>query len=758
MPRWPLRPLALLFACTPVHGQQVEPVSEKPLRPEDRTHWAFQPPRRPPVPTVRDGAWIRTPVDAFILARLEAAGQRPSPPADKLTLLRRAYLDLVGLPPSPEEQDAFLADSSPGAYEKAVDRLLSTPQYGERWAQHWLDVVRFAESNGYEADGDRPHAWRYRDYVAASFNADKPYNRFLTEQLAGDELAAGKDLRTAADLWVATGLHRCGPVHLISGNVDPEPIRQEVLTEYVWGVSAAVLGLTINCARCHDHKFDPVSQADYYRLQAFFAGAQFKEVEFATPEEKKAIEARTAALMEKIKPLKAQVEAIDGPHRQRLQAAKKAKLEPMYREALDADPKKRTEEQKRLAKDAETLLKVTWDEIHAALSPEERVKREALRAQQHALEAQLPPPPAAAWAIADDGKNPPTHVLKRGEVKRKGGVVEPAFPRVLTSGVRSQESGVRLKRTDLARWVTQPDHPLTARVFVNRVWQHHFGRGLVGTPNDFGLRGEKPTHPELLDYLATEFVATGWQLKPIHRMIVLSATYRQSAVGSRQSAIDPDNKLLWRMNRQRLDAEALRDSVLAAAGTLTRQVGGPSVRVPLEPEVYDLIFTEGEPDGLWHATPDPAQHTRRSLYLLAKRNVRLPMLEAFDQPDRLTPCAGRAVSTFAPQALILMNGPFTQEQSRAMAASLLRECGPDVEKEVTQAYRRAFGRPPTADEVRVAKEFLTGQADLAADRLRARLPAGVPDGLPAEADVPHAVALADFCLALFNANEFAYRP
>jgi len=252
-------------------------------------------------------------VDAFILARLEAAGQRPSPPADKLTLLRRAYLDLVGLPPSPEEQDAFLADSSPGAYEKAVDRLLSTPQYGERWAQHWLDVVRFAESNGYEADGDRPHAWRYRDYVAASFNADKPYNRFLTEQLAGDELAAGKDPRTAADLWVATGLHRCGPVHLISGNVDPEPIRQEVLTEYAWGVSAAVLGLTINCARCHDHKFDPVSQADYYRLQAFFAGAQFKEVEFATPEEKQAYKDRVAALTAKIGPLQAQVEAIDGP-------------------------------------------------------------------------------------------------------------------------------------------------------------------------------------------------------------------------------------------------------------------------------------------------------------------------------------------------------------------------------------------------------------------------------------------------------------
>ncbi|HKB04863.1 MAG TPA: DUF1553 domain-containing protein [Gemmataceae bacterium] len=733
-------------------------MSERPLRDEDRNHWAFQPPKRPSVPTVHQPSWIQTPVDSFILARLEAAGLRPSAPAPKLALLRRVYLDLVGLPPSPEEQDAFLTDSSPDAYEKVVDRLLTSPHYGERWAQHWLDVVRFAESNGYEADGDRPHAWRYRDYVAGSLNADKPYNQFLTEQLAGDELAAGKDPRTAAELWVATGLHRCGPVHVIgAANQDPEIMRQEVLTEYVWGVGAAVLGLTVNCARCHDHKFDPVSQADYYRLQAFFAGAQFKDVEFATADEKKAHQTKTAALQEKIKPLKAQVEAIDGPHRRRIQADKKAKLESMYREALDTDPKKRTEAQKQLAKDAETLIKVTWDEIYAALSPDDRAKREALRAQQHALEAQLPPPAPAAWAIANDGKNPATYVLKRGEAKRKGGVVEPAFPRVLTSGLRGQESGVRLTRTDLAKWVTRPVHPLTARVLVNRVWQHHFGHGLVRTPNDFGLRGEKPTHPELLDYLATEFVANGWRLKPIHRMIVLSATYQQSAVGKSQSA-DPDNKLLWRMNRQRLDGEGLRDSVLAAAGTLTREVGGPSVRVPLEPEVYDLIFTEGEPDGLWHVTPDPAQHSRRSLYLLTKRNVRLPMLESFDQPDRLTPCADRAVSTFAPQALILMNGPFTQQQSRAMAASLLRDCGSDVERQVTTAYRRAFSRPPTAEEVRVAKEFLSGQEDLAADRLRARLPAGVPDGLPAGADVPHAVALADFCLALFNANEFAHRP
>jgi hypothetical protein len=757
MCRLPLWTILLAGPFAPAGLSAADPVPEKPIQPADRDHWAFRPPTRPPVPAVKDRSWVRTPVDAFILARLEAAGLPPSPPADKLALLRRAYMDVVGLPPAPEEQDAFLADSSADAFDKVVDHLLTSPHYGERWAQHWLDVVRFGESNGYEADGDRPHAWRYRDYVARSFNTDKPYDRFLTEQLAGDELAAGKDPRTVEDLWVASGLHRCGPIHLISGNVDPEMVQQEIRIEYLQGLSAAVFGLTFNCARCHDHKFDPVSQADYYRLEAFFAAAKYKDVDLATPEEKQRYKARVDELNAKINPLKGQVEAIDGPHRAKLREAKKAKIEAPYREALDTDAKKRTKEQKELASQAETLIKVTWDEVLADLTPEERTKRETLREQQHALEALMPAPPAAAWTIADEGKPPETHILKRGEIKKKGATVEPAFPRVLSLSGEPKASESRLNRIDLARWATRPDHPLTARVLVNRVWQHHFGRGLVGTPNDFGLRGEKPTHPELLDYLATEFVANGWHLKPIQRMILLSNAYRQASNTPTRPA-DPENRLLWKMNRTRLDGETLRDATLAAAGTLNRQVGGPSVRVPLEKEVYDLIFTEGEPDGLWHPTQDASQYTRRTLYLYAKRNVRLPMLEAFDQPDRLFPCAARSVSTFAPQALILMNGPFTQEQSRAMAATLIGECGSDADRQIERAYQRAFCRRPTADEVKTAKAFLAEQSQSAADRLLARLPAGVPDGLPARADVPHAVALADFCLALFNANEFAYGP
>ena len=716
---------AIVFAaiCTPAHAQKIEPLSERPINAADRQHWSFQPPKRPSIPTVKQVGWIRSPVDAFVLNKLESAGLKPSTPANKLALLRRVHVDLVGLPPSPEEQEAFLADSSPDAYEKVVDRLLTSPHYGERWAQHWLDAVRFAESNGYEADGDRPNAWRYRDYVVRSFNGDKPYDRFLTEQLAGDELAAGMDPQAAAELLIATGFHRCGPVHIVSGNLDRKIVRQEILTEYVQGIGAAVLGLTMNCARCHDHKFDPISQADYYRLEAFFAAVQFKEANLATAEEAKARAAQVSAIEARMKPLRSAVEAIDSPHRRRLREAKKQNLEPAYRSALATDAQKRTKEQQQLARNAETLIKVTWDEVIADLTPEERARRESLRSRQHDLQARMPPPTASAWSVVDDANVPPTHVLRRGDLSKVGAVVQPGFPRVLLTAARSPERGVRLKRIDLAKWITRPDHPLTARVFINRVWQHHFGRGIVGTPNDFGARGELPTHPELLDWLATEFVANGWRLKPIQRMIVLSNTYRQASnVRPTEQAkkVDPENHLLWRMNRQRLDGEAIRDSILAAAGTLTRQIGGPSVRVPLEREVYDLIFTEGERDGLWNVTPDPRQHTRRSLYLFAKRNLRLPMLEAFDQPDRISPCADRAVSTFAPQALILMNGPFAQQQSRAMSACLLRECGSNIDKQVTRAYRRAFGRPPTVDELQMAKEFLKGQAELAAERLQAQ--------------------------------------
>jgi hypothetical protein len=701
-------------------------------------------------------------VDAFILARLERAGLHPAPPADRTTLLRRVTFDLTGLPPAPAEIDAFLADSRPDAFAHVVDRLLASPHYGERWAQHWLDVVRYAESNGYEADGERPHAWRYRDYVIRAFNDDLPWDRFITEQLAGDLLARGKEPRECADLLIASGFNRCGPVHLVGGNTDAAVNRQEVLTEMTNAVGSAFLGLTMGCARCHDHKFDPLSIRDYYRLQAFFAAAQPKEVDLATPDERAAHDQLVNDLNARLSPLRKQVSDLEAPYRDRLTAAKKAALEPKYREALALELKDRTPQQVELVNQAQTLLKLTWDEIVAALSPADRERRAALRSQIHALEAQLPPQEAHAWTIAEVKPAPPTFVLKRGDTKKKDGQVEPAFPRILTTSARSASEGPDqtsspLDRLALAHWLTQPDHPLTARVLVNRVWQHHFGRGLVSTPNDFGVRGQPPSHPELLDWLSGELVAHSWSMKHLHRLLLLSNSYQQSSrVPS--SAADPDNRLLGRMNRQRLESETLRDAMLAVTGSLTSTLGGPMVRVPLEPEVYELIFTEGEPDGLWQATLDPRAHRRRSIYLFAKRNVRLPLLEAFDQPDTLTSCPVRPVSTFSPQALILLNGPFIQEQSKAFAARLLREAGPEPAQQVALAYRLALGRLPSDTEQQMAGTFLASQTELLRDRLRSRLAVRLPAEVPAEIDPAAAAALTDFCQALLNRNEFVYVP
>jgi hypothetical protein len=743
--------IALLLAC----GTGQEKYADPELAPADREHWSFKPPVRPKLPAAGH------PIDAFIRARLDKEGLKPSPEADRLTLIRRVTLDLTGLPPTPADVDAFLSDKAPDAYEKVVDRLLASPHYGERWAQHWLDVVRFAETNGFELDAERPHAWRYRDYVVKSFNDDKPYDRFLTEQLAGDELAAGKDPRAAAELWIATGMHRCGQVHVVSGNLDSEVLRQERLIEMVNGVGSAFLGMTVGCARCHDHKFDPFSAGDYYRLQAFFAPTSYVDVEFATPAERDARKKEADAIASKAAPLKAKVAAIDAPYRDRIAKAKRENLEQKYKDALAVPAEKRTAEQKKLAADTAPLLKVTWDEIIAALSPADRERREALREQLHELEARIPPPTAAAWAIKASEVGPQTFVLKRGDPKRKALAVGPGFPRVLVS-----EKAVPKSRLELAKWMTNPAHPLTARVIVNRLWQHHFGRGLVGTPNDFGLRGEKPTHPELLDWLACELAnpdrkggGVPWSLKHIHRLILTSATYKQSATTSQGAKTDPENKLLWRMNRRRLEAEAVRDSVLTAAGTLNPKLGGVSVKVPLEPEVYDLNFTEGEPDGLWPVTPDATEYTRRSTYLFNKRNVRQPMLEALDQPDTLNSCASRPVSTFAPQALILMNGPFVQEQGKALAVKLVKERGPDATKQIEALYRRTVGRAPRPEELKLANGFLDTQTETIRDRLRARLPVGIDaKALPAGADLARVRALADLCVVIFNTHEFVYIP
>ncbi|MCU0702429.1 MAG: DUF1549 and DUF1553 domain-containing protein [Fimbriiglobus sp.] len=748
--------LVVLVAVAVASAQEKERPYREPDLPDDaRRHWAFAAPKRPEVPTKGH------PIDAFLLAKLRAASIHPAPEADRRTLLRRLTFDLTGLPPTPAELDDFLKDDTPGAYEKVVDRLLASPHFGERQAQHWLDVVRFAESNGYELDADRPHAWRYRDYVVRSFNADKPYDHFLTEQIAGDLLAKDKTGAEAAELLVATGLHRCGPVHMVSGNVDPEEMRQEKITEIVNGFGSTVLGLTLACTRCHDHKFDPLTQGDYFRLAAFFSGSVYKDVEFATDAEKKQHKEQTAAVLAVVGPIKKQIAEIEAPARVRAEAEKMAKLPAEVRAAFDVPANQRTAEQKKLVDAAKPIIKLTWDEVLAALTPEEAARRAKLQVRQLAEEERYPPPLPTAWAIAETDKSSATFVLKRGDWKRRQSPISAGYVRVMTAGEPEAKS-----RLDLAKWVTDPKNPLTARVIVNRLWQHHFGRGLVASPNDFGTRGEKPTHPELLDWLACELMEpTGgdggrvvekpWTLKRLHRLMVTSSAYKQasdSPVSSEAAKTDPNNHLLWRANRRRLEGEAIRDALLATAGTLNRDVYGPSVRVPLEPEVYDLIFTEDEPVNLWKVTADLRQHTRRSLYLFAKRNVRQPLLEAFDQPDTLGSCAVRGKSTFAPQSLILMNGPLAAEQSKRMAVSLMAAGGTESDW-IDHAFRRCFTRSATADETKKLSAFLAEQTKLLATR-KARgddigEPAGAADGVKAR-------ALADVCLTLFNLNEFVY--
>lgn len=690
-----------------------------------RNFWAFQKPVSPPVPELQ-GSWVRTPVDAFLLEAMRAKGLSPSGQAPKEVLIRRATLDLTGLPPTPGETDLFRADSSPDAYEKLIARLMASPQYGERWAQRWLDIVRYADTNGYEADLERIQAWRYRDYVVQAFRKDKPFDRFVQEQLAGDELFPGD-----REALIATGFHRAGPRHLVGGVQDEEMNRQEVLTEMTTAVGGIFLGLTVHCARCHNHKFDPIPQADYYRLQAVFAATDLKDQPLADEAEKKSYESAMAAYKARLKPIQDEIAEIEKPYRERLRAEKKTRLSDAHRTVLEIPKDKRDDKQQALAKEAEGQLKLYWDEVLALIPPAEKERRAALRRKLHALEYDEPQPPAAAFAVSNLDKAPATHILKIGDYRHKLGQVEAGFPRVVTGiGINPPQTPAQ-RRAAFARWLTSPDHPLLARVMVNRIWQFRMGTGLVATPNDFGALGARPSNQKLLDWLATEFIARNWSVKEIDKLILLSSAYRQSTHNDEAKAkIDSANKYYWRMNRRRLEGEAIRDSMLAVSGTLNPQMGGRAVRIPIEPEVYDQIFTEGEPDNLWPVDRDPASHNRRTLYLLNKRTVRLPFLANFDQPDAMSSCPVRPVSTHALQALSLMNSDLPQQQAKAFAARLERECGPGGRDcQIRRAYKLALARAPRPAEVTMARDFFSSKA-----------------------------ALEDFTLALINRNEFVYIP
>jgi hypothetical protein len=718
----------------------------------DDKRWAFQPVKRPAVPMVRDRDWVRTPVDAFILAKLEQKGIKPAPAADRRTLLRRVYLDLIGLPPSPDEQHAFLADKRPDAYDRVVEDLLARPQYGERWARHWLDVARYAESNGYERDGAKPNAWRYRDYVIDAFNKDKPYNRFLTEQLAGDEMDGAN-----AETQIATTFLRLG-----TWDDEPaEPVvdRYDQLDDVLGTTATAFMGVTLRCARCHDHKFDPFPQVDYYRMLSVFEPLKRPQRDRAdldrpvgNPAEVEVYQKAQAKIDAEVQAVQKQLAALNTAVRERILAGSEGKgtsLPPDAVAAFRAEPAKRTNPQKDLVKKyAELLAK----EINKAATAEERGQRERLEKQIAGLNASRPGSLPRAYIWEEPSPKPPvTRVLLRGDPSRPKKAVSPGVPSVLADKQpeppkpTAKTTGRRLW---LARWLTSRDNPLVARVMVNRIWQHHFGRGIVGTPNDFGSMGEPPTHPELLDWLAAEFVARGWSVKAMHRLIVLSNTYQMAnAFQAHAAKIDPKNALLWRWPQTRLQAEAVRDSMLAVSGQLNSQRGGPSVYPKLPKAV---LAGQSRPGEGWGKSP-PEQVNRRSIYIFVKRSLAVPELDLLDAPDTTSSCEQRPVSTTAPQALTFLNGEFANEQARHFAARLEREAGTDPKAQVARAYVLALCRPPTANELQASVEFLEKQQrQIEADTKQLSGARRPPEGNARRK------ALEAFCLVVLNTNEFVY--
>ncbi|MDB5352234.1 MAG: hypothetical protein JWN86_3481 [Planctomycetota bacterium] len=738
--------------------------------PEQRSHWAYRLVARPDPPTVKLRAWTRNPIDRFILAATEELSLRHASEADRITLIRRVTYDLTGLPPSPDEVFAFLSDPRANAYECLVDRLLASPRYGERWTQHWLDLAHYADSNGFELDGDRPDAWRYRDWVVKALNDDMPYDRFVTLQIAGEEAEAG-----SIDALIATGFGRCGPREVVGGNVDPAANRQSELTEITSTVGSVFLGLTMGCARCHDHKFDALPTTDYYRLQSFFASSDLVDRPIATKAEEESYNAAVKLINEKVAPLRARMSALEAPYRKALREKKQAMLTAAERTVLAIPDKERTPAQKKLAEGTNKALNVTWEEVAAAVreNPADHAAREYLKREVYELERTKPQTPAKAMALIESRpKAAETFVLRRGDVKARGPKVAPRPPGVLLVSQKPDAFSEPVKppgpssgrRLALARWMTRPDNPLTSRVIVNRLWMHHFGRGLVASTSDFGVRGESPTHPELLDWLASEFVAGGWRLKPIHRLMVTSATYRQSSRVPAESSKkaredDPENSYLWRMNRRRMDAEGLRDAMLFVAGDLNPKSGGPGVLVPIEKEVKDLIFTEAEVVDLWPETADPAEHRRRSLYLFRKRNVRYPMFDAFDAPDTQISCPQRGASIHALQPLVTLNSRFALDRAESLVGRVHKDPAWSEEARIAYAYQCVLDRDPIAKERSSAREFLDSQSKFLREKAaEENRPLPRTGSAPLNLDPARMAAWVDLALALLNRNEFLYVP
>ncbi|RLS76169.1 MAG: DUF1553 domain-containing protein [Planctomycetota bacterium] len=631
-----------------VDPRETAEASSKHVVSDPRTFWSFQPVRDLDPPAVSQPDWVRTPVDAFILAQLDTNGLKPSPRADARTLVRRAYFDLIGLPPTPEQVAAFEREPTQDAWARLIDQLLASPQYGERWGRHWLDVARYADSGGFETDVYYRNAWRYRDYVVKSFNDDKPYDVFVQEQIAGDELwpdditlngnytIAPEKVRHL-EAWTGTGLYTLGPqVH--ESNMDGKKIRYETYSDWVDTTGAAFMGLTFSCARCHDHKFDPITQQDYYALQAIFSAS--REIEYPI------IDAMGITDFKQ--------------HYPRILAVEESRRALQMFDARMAGKALSAEEQT----ERQNLLNAIANNVLAL--PENT-------ALGVPLVGLMETPTVSVLGHERPELIAPVYLLNRGELSRPRDAVAPGLPEALKRASGWQESmpGHLKNRAALAQWLTSPKHPLTARVMVNRIWHGHFGRGLVGSLNDFGQMGERPTHPELLDWLASQFMKSGWSIKQMHRTMMLSSTYQMHSVATSEenASIDPQNRHFWKMNRRRLEAEVLWDSIHSVAGTLNLKMGGRPVVPPLEPEA-------GAP-GYWIVSADPAEHTRRGLYILQRRNYRFPMFDVFDLPVNAVSAPARDVTTVAPQALWMMNNPTAVRQSQAFAARLRNELNAD---------------------------------------------------------------------------------
>jgi mono/diheme cytochrome c family protein len=636
-----------------------------------KTHWAYVKPVRPSVPEVKDKSWPRNAIDNFILARLEKENIKPTSVAPAETLLRRAALDLTGLPPTPAEFDAFVADPSSDAYEKQVDRLMASPHYGERQARHWLDDARYADSNGYAHDYPRS-IWPYRDWVINAYNDDMPFDEFTLEQLAGDLLPS-----PTRDQRIATGFHRNTQINT-EGGIDPEQFRVEAIIDRVATTATVFLGQTLACAQCHNHKFDPFSQKEYYEFFAFFNNCDeptLKVTGVTDPKEIEALKARVAQLDAAVKDKIASWEST-------LTDEQKKKFKPEWQEALAVAPEKRDAKQQERVKAA--LRSV--DNDFGAMSDD------LVATQKQITEG-------VTTLVMTEHKGEPrkTTILIKGDFTRPGDEVKPGVPRVLPD-----LKAANATRLDLAKWIVDPENPLTARVTVNRIWQQYFGHGLVETENDFGTQGSPPTHPQLLDYLATELIQSKWSLKHIHRLIVTSATYRQSSnVRPELKDVDPYNKLYARQSRLRLDAEIVRDVALASSGLLSEKIGGPSVFPPIP----DGVMGVGQVKHAWRTSKGEDRY-RRGMYTFTFRASLHPSLATFDAPDGITACTRRIRSNTPLQALNLLNDSAWVEFSQALAQRVLKMDGLSDEQRLAMAFRLATSRQPQPDEVQLLAGLL----------------------------------------------------